>query len=131
VAANVRSLRSLRNLSQEDLAAAMRHLRHGWSRATVSEVERGDRNITVDELAGLAIVLNVAPGELLDPERQGVHLDLGMTGPVRRNLASAWARGLLRITVQDNKYVFEQTLEHLESSDRVFEWLKMQAKEGS
>jgi len=52
-----------------------------------------------------------------------------MTGPVRRPLASAWARGLLRITVEGDNYVFEPTLEHLEDSTRLFEWLSMQAKE--
>lgn len=74
----------MRGLKQEDLAARMRHLRHDWSRATVSEVERSGRNVTVDELASLAIILGVAPGEPLDPEGLGVALDLGMTGPLRR-----------------------------------------------
>jgi transcriptional regulator with XRE-family HTH domain len=129
VAANIRSLRALRGLNQETLAEKMQHLKHGWSRATVSEVERGDRNVTVDELASLAVVLNVGPGELLDPDRQGVHLDLGMTGPVRRNLASAWARGLLRITIEGDKYVFERTLDHLSDVDRGFESLRMMARE--
>jgi transcriptional regulator with XRE-family HTH domain len=132
VAANVRGLRALHDLSQDDLAEKMRHLRHNsWSRATVSEIEREDRSVTIDELASLAVVLNVGPGELFDPDRLGVHLDLGMTGPVRKNLASAWARRLLRITVEGDKYVFEQTLEHLADANRISEWLRMLAKEES
>jgi transcriptional regulator with XRE-family HTH domain len=129
VAANVRSLRALHGLSQDDLAEKMQHLRHGWSRATVSEIEREDRSVTVDELASLGVALNVGPGELLDSERLGVAMDLGMSGPVRKTLASAWARGLLRITVEGDKYVFEQTLEHLADANRISEWLRMQAKE--
>lgn len=129
LAANVASFRALRGIGQEELADRMRHLRNGWSRATVSEVERGDRNVTVDELGSLTVALGAQLSELLDPERLGVNLDLGMTGPVRRILASAWARGLLRITVEGDKYVFEQTVEHLEPTTRLFEQLSMSAKD--
>jgi hypothetical protein len=80
-------------------------------------------------MASLAVVLNVAPGELLNPEQQSVHLDLGMTGPVRRNQASAWARGLLRITIEGDKYVFERTMDDLEPTARTFEWLRMVARD--
>jgi hypothetical protein len=38
LAANVVSLRALRGIRQEELAERMRLLRHGWSRATVSEL---------------------------------------------------------------------------------------------
>jgi transcriptional regulator with XRE-family HTH domain len=99
LAANIASFRAGRGIGQDELADRMRRLRHGWSRATLSEVERGDRNVTVDELGSLTVALGASLSELLDPERVGVNLDLGMPGwPVRRILASAWARGLLRIT---------------------------------
>jgi transcriptional regulator with XRE-family HTH domain len=125
VARNVASLRVLRGLQQKDLVERMNHLGHRWNRATPSEVERRERAVTVDELASLAVALNVPPGELLNPERLGVNLDLGMTGPVRRQLASAWARGLLRITIEGDKYVYEQTLDHLSGEQRLEEWLRM------
>jgi transcriptional regulator with XRE-family HTH domain len=114
LAANVRILRGLRKLNQEELAARMNHLRHQWTRATVSEVERGDRNVTVDELASLCVVLGAwGPGDLLDPERQGVHLDLGMTGPLRTTLARDWAQGrfLVELVQGDQgqwQYAFEE-----------------------
>jgi len=58
-------------MTQEDLAEQMCHLRHARTRATVSEVERGDRNVTVDELGSLTVALGALLSELLDPERQG------------------------------------------------------------
>jgi transcriptional regulator with XRE-family HTH domain len=120
VAANIKSLRALRDdMSQEELADRMRHLRFPWSRATVSEIERGDRNLTVDEFASLAIALNAKPTELLDPERQGVAMDFGMTGPLNRINAIAWARGGMRVGVVVDEqgqwqYAFERTSNLLE-----------------
>jgi transcriptional regulator with XRE-family HTH domain len=134
VAANVRSLRALRGLSQDGLAEKMQHLQHEWSRATASEVERGRRNVTVDELASLAIALGVwGPGDLLDPERLGVALDVGMTGPLRKQTASAWARGVVRVHVIGEpgaeKYVFEDRLETLADPERMLEGLKLGSRE--
>jgi transcriptional regulator with XRE-family HTH domain len=131
LAANVASLRALRGLRQDELAKRMRDLRHGWSRATVSEIERGDRNVTVDELCSLAVALNAPLSDLLDPDRQGVHLDLGLPGPVQRGRASAWVRGLLRIGrgigEESDKYVFEEALDDLDAGAKFMEWLAMRA----
>jgi transcriptional regulator with XRE-family HTH domain len=131
LAANVASLRALRGIRQEELAERMRLLRHGWSRATVSEVERGDRNVTVDELGSLAIALNAPLTELLDPDRQNVALDVGFPVPIPVGRASAWVRGLLRIGrgvgEESDKYVIEETLDQLEPGPRVMEFLRMRA----
>jgi transcriptional regulator with XRE-family HTH domain len=67
VAENIRSYRAVRRLSQEELAERMNVLGHGWYHQTVGEVERGNRAVTVDELIGLALALEVTVGELLDP----------------------------------------------------------------
>src|SRR5262245_27243130 len=42
-------------------------LGHAWSRQTTSDVERGIRKVTVDELLSLALVLEEPIGELLNP----------------------------------------------------------------
>jgi transcriptional regulator with XRE-family HTH domain len=52
---------------QEYVAARMRRLGHPWRRVTVSEVERGRRNVTVPELLTLVHVFGVPVAELLDP----------------------------------------------------------------
>jgi transcriptional regulator with XRE-family HTH domain len=68
LADNVRVWRGLRSLSQAQLAERMSRLGHGWSESIVGFVEQNRRNVTVDELVGLTVALNVSElGALLDP----------------------------------------------------------------
>jgi transcriptional regulator with XRE-family HTH domain len=62
-AKNLRHARRLRDISQEALADAA-----GLSRTYVSEVERGLRNISIDNMAQLADALGVPLKELVDPD---------------------------------------------------------------
>lgn len=61
-ARNLRQSRRLKDLSQEALA-----LQAGLSRTYVSEVERGARNIAIDNMGLLADTLGVALRDLVDP----------------------------------------------------------------
>jgi transcriptional regulator with XRE-family HTH domain len=80
IADNVRAFRQLRGMDQAELARRMYSLSMSWSRVTVSEVERGQRNVTVAELLKLALALRTTMEQLLDtrgPERiRGPHLAL-------------------------------------------------------
>ncbi|MBM5575310.1 helix-turn-helix domain-containing protein [Deefgea sp. CFH1-16] len=60
---NLRTARRLRDISQEALA-----LQTGLSRTYVSEVERGERNVSIDNMGMLADGLGVPLKELVDPE---------------------------------------------------------------
>lgn len=71
VADNVRAYRLLRRLEQQDVADRMLSLGHRWKRATVSEVERGRRNVTVSELLGLVTVVGASINQLLDSRGPG------------------------------------------------------------
>lgn len=109
LADNIRAYRMLRRMNQDNLAERMRLLQHEWSRPTVSEVERGGRNVTVDELGGLALALGVTIGQLLDPtgpdnsRRDG--LDVGERDPGTERsgwflsawVAHAWVRDRLAV----------------------------------
>jgi transcriptional regulator with XRE-family HTH domain len=61
-ARNVRKLRRLLEVSQEALA-----LESGLSRTYVSEIERGERNVSIDSMGALADALNVPLKDLVDP----------------------------------------------------------------
>jgi transcriptional regulator with XRE-family HTH domain len=111
LAANLRAYRLLRHLTQDELASRMTHLDHGWGRSTVSAVESRSRNVTVDELFGLALSLGATIGQLLDPEgpdrSRRLSLDVGLRvpddgrpQPVEPLLARLWAssRAVMRLS---------------------------------
>lgn len=115
LAANLRAYRLLRHLTQDGLAAQMTDLAHGWGRSTVSAVEGRTRNVTVDELFGLAVCLGVTIGQLLDPagpdgsRRMSLdvglrHPDTGRPDPVETPLARLWAssRTVIRMGQDDD-----------------------------
>ena len=60
---NLRKLRQTRGLSQERLAELA-----GLHRTYVSSVERGARNISIDNISRLAKALDVSPSKLLGEE---------------------------------------------------------------
>ena len=60
VGRNIRTYRQLRDLDQDALARRLKRLAIPWRRVTVSEVERGERHVTVPELVGLALALGHA-----------------------------------------------------------------------
>lgn len=126
LAANLRAYRLLRHLTQDELATRMTHLGHGWGRSTVSAVEGRTRNVTVDELFGLALCLGATIGQLLDPEgpdrSRRLSLDVGLRvpddgrpQPLEPLLARLWAssRAVMRLS-EDAGGDFEVELaEHL------------------
>lgn len=60
---NLRRARRLKDVSQEELA-----FRADLSRTYVSEVERGVRNVSIDNMGQLAEALGVPLKDLVDPE---------------------------------------------------------------
>jgi Helix-turn-helix domain len=100
IAANIRDHRVRERLSQEELAERMILLGHAtWSRATLSELERGGRVLSADELLSLAIALEKTPLELLDPtgiDHEVVEgVDYGVQAVVPVWVAHLWQRGLV------------------------------------
>jgi len=61
LAANIKVEREKQGLSQEALAAKC-----GLHRTYVGAVERGERNISIDNIEKLANALNVSPSSLLE-----------------------------------------------------------------
>ena len=96
---NIRAYRTLRRMSQDTVAARMVALGHTqWSRAAVSEVERHGRQLVLDELLALAVVLEKSLPQLLDPAGPGgegrpLDVDYGGPEPMPRWAASDIAQG--------------------------------------
>ena len=106
LAENLRAYRALRRMKQDGLADRMAYLGHGWTRSTVSAVEGNSRSVSVDELLGLALCLDVTIGQLLDPagpdRSRKMSLDVGLPepdgGPLPPRLAQLWtaSRAVIR-----------------------------------
>lgn len=136
---NLRDFRGIRRLSQEDVAARLTELGHAWKRTTVSEVERGRRSVSIDELFGLAIVLQVTIVRLLDP--RGLYgmgetpVDLGLPNAetVHPELAVSLVEGGSRdpnqpgvvVAWRDNKAVKRTLVQTSELS----EWMRLEDNE--
>lgn len=65
VAANVKQLRKDRGLKLSEVAGRVTDLGRPMSLNTVSKIERGERQVSVDDLVALAIALDVSPNRLL------------------------------------------------------------------
>ena len=62
VAENLKTLRDVRKVSQEELAAVA-----GIDRSYISDLENGKYGLSIDKLENLAEALGVAPWEMLHP----------------------------------------------------------------
>jgi transcriptional regulator with XRE-family HTH domain len=61
VGKKVREIRKQKGLSQEELA-----FRSGLHRTYISDIERGDRNVSLKNIEKIARALGVKPSELLE-----------------------------------------------------------------
>jgi transcriptional regulator with XRE-family HTH domain len=98
LAANLVRERQLQQLTQEEIAERMRLLGHEWVRATVSEVERLGRLVSVEELGGLALVFSTTIPRLLSPpvfEDDPPSVDHGGPEPISRWLEFLWLHDLV------------------------------------
>jgi transcriptional regulator with XRE-family HTH domain len=62
-ARNVRLIRTHAGMSQESMADTAQ-----LDRAFVGTLERGQRNISIDNIERIANAINVSPGELMNPD---------------------------------------------------------------
>jgi transcriptional regulator with XRE-family HTH domain len=96
VGARVRDYRKAAGMGQETLATEVQERTGvGMSRTTVVRIERGERPVTVTELAALALTLNVAPAALVTPvERRDDALELTPKHTTTPARAYFWWTGL-------------------------------------
>lgn len=102
VAENVRAIRDRRRLSQQQLAAELARLGRPMQASAVAKVESGDRRVDVDDLAALAVALNVPVARLLLPdvdEDEPVEVTPGRAVP----MWSAWQWATGQTTLADEQ----------------------------
>ncbi len=90
VADNVRALRKARGLDLSDLSTRLADLGHPISVSGLSKLETGSRRVDVDDLAALAVALDVSPPRLLMPATADRSERIMLTPTVRATEDAAW-----------------------------------------
>lgn len=95
VAANVKRLRERRGLTIYEMSARLRKADRPITPAAVGKIERQQRQVTVDDLVALSVVLGVPPSALLLPldDRPSTTFEVTGAGEVRGDVAWDWADG--------------------------------------
>jgi transcriptional regulator with XRE-family HTH domain len=108
LATNLVRLRAERNRSQRSLAEDMRLVGgHKWTDVTVSNVERGDRSVSVDELGALAVILGASPVDLLTPLAD---VKVGPDAVIEKELFAAWLEGFGTLRFDAGKVTYDSNL---------------------
>ncbi|MFD8640788.1 helix-turn-helix domain-containing protein [Streptomyces zaomyceticus] len=90
VAANLARLRKARGLSTRQMAAELERMGRPVSASGVTRMEKGDRHVTSDDLAALAILFGVSPSALLLPLDDNPANTVEITGAGERPADKAW-----------------------------------------
>lgn len=116
LAINLIRVRAERKRSQRSLAEDMRLVGgHKWTDVTVSNVERHERTVTVEELGALALILGASPSELLappPPPYEGLtpfDISIG-SETIPRNLFAAWLEGFGSMRFDAGKLTYDNDL---------------------
>lgn len=81
VAINIRRLREARQLSTRQLSKRLESAGRRIPASGLTRIEQGERRVDIDDLATLALVLDIDPGHLLvEPSTLIVEVRIGRTG---------------------------------------------------
>lgn len=107
VAGNVARLRKARGWTIYQLSALLRKAERAITPAAVGKIERQERQVSVDDLAALAVVFGVSPSALLLPLKDGPADTVEVTGAgsVGADVAWSWASSErpLRLPEEDTR----------------------------
>lgn len=120
VAANVRRVREARGLTIYELSGALDRAGRAIAPSAVAKIERKERQVSVDDLMALSVVLGVSPSALLLPVGVEQHDEVEMTGsrPVTAYTAWHWldGRGPLSLprgnSVAAGRAVYEELMQY-------------------
>lgn len=97
------AIRARRQLSAQQLAAAVRKLGGTLDRAAISKIETGARGVSLDEAVLLAVALDVAPVHLLTPRDDDEPVSVAPAVTVAADRARRWVRGLEPLPDHDDQ----------------------------
>jgi len=95
VAANISRLRERRGMTTRQLSGALERAGRNIPASGITRMEKGERVVTTDELAALAIVFGVSPSALLLPLEDAPNRVVEITGAgaVHADVAWDWMDG--------------------------------------
>ncbi|MDT0270847.1 helix-turn-helix domain-containing protein [Streptomyces sp. DSM 44915] len=134
VARNLKRVREARGLTTYALSGALRKAERPITPSAVAKIERGERQVTVDDLAALAFVLDVSPASLLLPLEDGLeaHVSITGAGEVPADVAWAWASSERPIRLPEGDArtaMLEYQLYALPPGRRRYDWTAPEARE--
>lgn len=96
VAGNIARLRRRADMTTRQLSAALERAGRPIPPSGITRMEKGERVVTVDDLAALAVVLNVPPAALMLPPdaTTGTGAEVTGVGEVPARTAWEWAHGM-------------------------------------
>jgi transcriptional regulator with XRE-family HTH domain len=114
VAANVRRVRSSRGWSTYELAGKLAKVGRSIAPSAISKIERGERQVSIDELVTLAVVFRVSPSALLLPFTDGPDKPVEVTGAgqVPALAAWEWADGRTPLKFEPGRHPEDQWMEY-------------------
>ncbi|MEU5900571.1 helix-turn-helix domain-containing protein [Streptomyces venezuelae] len=90
VAANVRRMRKRRSMSTYELSAVLTKMGRPIAASAIAKLERGERQVNVDELMVLACALRTPPSALLLPPDDSPDAVIEITGVGTVSADAAW-----------------------------------------
>ncbi|MFF3092141.1 helix-turn-helix domain-containing protein [Streptomyces cyaneofuscatus] len=90
IARNLPTLRKARNLSTTKLSAKLKEAGRPIPPTGITRIEKGERRVDIDDLAALALALNVSPGALLLPDSFDDETRTFLTDRARVSSRTAW-----------------------------------------
>ena len=99
VAANMLRLRKARGVSSYGLSGELKRAGRPIAPSAIAKIERGERQVTVDELMAIAASLGVSPSALLLPptDDPGSKVEITGVGSVAADEAWDWVDGRRRL----------------------------------
>lgn len=114
VSDNLKRLRKTRGMTTRQLSALLERTGRSIPASGITRMEKAERQVTVDDLVALAVVLGVSPSALLLPlaDRPDEQIEITGGGSVPAETAWDWADGLTPLRYTTDRHPETQRREY-------------------